>query len=94
MLCYVCQQLIVPRTVKPEDYEPKHLATFAAVYEGRLVRRADLPVYIGQDTYRHESCAPGTAKWIAIQKRRGRKRSKMLTYYLTPKKENDHDGAA
>ncbi len=89
MLCYVCGKEIEPREVQLKNYDPKHLGTWVANYKGKWVRRSDLPVYVGNDTYRHESCAPGTAKWITIRKSKGRRRSKMLTYFT--RKDHDND---
>ncbi len=81
MTCYVCNKEIVPREVDVEKYQPQMIVRLLANYRGKWVRRSDVPVYIGNDLYRHESCAPGTAKWITIQKTKGRRRSKMLTYF-------------
>lgn len=81
VICYVCKKEIAPRKINPARYDPKHLQTYAVVYHGELVRRADLPVYIGQDRYRHESCAPGSAKWMHVQKRK-RKKSEVYQDFL------------
>jgi len=64
MTCYVCGKEIEPREVSPADYGSAHLDTFITVIHGHWYRRIDLPVYIGQDTYRHASCEPGSAKWM------------------------------
>jgi hypothetical protein len=67
MTCYVCHKEIVPRKINAAKYDPKHLQTFAALYEGQLVRRSDLPVNIGRDMYRHEGCEAGSPKWMKGQ---------------------------
>ncbi len=89
--CYVCGKDIMPRKIKASHYDPKHLDTFAAMFEDHLVRRADLPVYVGQDKYRHQKCEAGSAAWMKMQKHLPkRKRSE---FYEVFKEVYDNDKA-
>jgi len=91
MTCYVCGKVIEPKAVKPEKYEAKTMNTFiTAGRDGLWYRRIDLPVYVGNDTFRHDACTPGGAKWIALEKRKKRrKQSELLPYFLLGQKKAD-----
>ncbi len=85
--CYVCGKEIIPRKINATHYDPKHLDTFATVFENHLVRRADLPLYVGQDKYRHTNCEAGSAAWMKQQKSIPKKRRS--EFYEIFKKELD-----
>jgi hypothetical protein len=83
MTCYVCNNEIAPKVVKPEKYDPRTLNTFLTVgRDGKWYRRIDLPLYIGQDMYRHTACEPGSARWFKAQDAMPkRKRSKLYDLF-------------
>lgn len=86
MTCYICHKEIAPRKVDPSNYSAKSVKTFVARVAGEYVRRSDLPVYVGKETYRHESCAPGTARWMKAQEAKPKKhRSEIYYYFLLDK---------
>jgi hypothetical protein len=88
MTCYVCHKEIDPRKVNPGNYDAKSVKTFVAFVSGEYVKRSDLPVYVGKDMYRHESCAPGSSRWMRVQEAKPKKhRSEIYRYFLLDKSE-------
>jgi hypothetical protein len=89
MTCYVCGREIIPRLVKERQYDAQHMLGMAAMYQGRLVRRADIPLYVGRDTYRHQSCEAGSKAWMKYQKAmRKKSRSEFYKIFLEIQKKS------
>ena len=79
--CYVCGEAIKQRT---ENHPRKYV--FLPV--DLKMRHITSPVYVGNDTFRHKSCEPGGARWMAIQAAKPRrKRSELYPYFFLDKTE-------
>jgi hypothetical protein len=82
LLCYVCKKEIKPALVKNIGKYKKQFAARIAVWNGNFVKRSSLPFYVGNDTWRHVSCEPGSPKWMRWQQRKRGKKSEIYQDFL------------